>query len=623
MRSRSSRVAWIGGALLVALPACRSPSSGAGGARAADDIASQPTGTLAVWVEHIGWKVQPTTAPGPTPSVALEGARRSYEASQIVVRGRAGKVTGVTFTASDLTDGAGRSIPAARITFFRQAFIDFTGVQEGEPGNSRVPETSPTADPFIPDPLVPLVDPYTGAPAGAPFSVAMDRNQPVWMDVEIPADASPGTYRGQITVRADGQPDAVVPVTLTVWDLTLPDLNVSTSYFPTHLRAIADYHRDTATCSGSDCWLDPAKARAIVKRYEELAHAHRVDMGPNLVPEPVAVDGCSPPTDWSEYDAAVLPYMDGSYFADGVPTSWLRTPFSPGVTWGPEGSCTPAQYQDLAAAWATHLKAWGWFSKAVVYAYDEPPPAAYSEIAKHAGWLQTADPDWKARIMDTTTPTLESTDTLNSALGVYCVCLRCYDQWNQGQDDYGRAQWPGLFAQGIRLWFYESNAQSDPYPTFATNTLFGFEPRVVMWGSWYERASGFLLWDTLAYTAGDPWGPNAGWSKSGDGVLIYPGHHDGLLAPAGSPAGVAIDGPVPSYRLKTIRQGLQDWALFSLAESQGKGDLARAEVARVYGQMGGCGWQGCPAPVNGSFYWREDPALMDEVRHDIAAALSP
>jgi hypothetical protein len=615
---RSTRVVWFGIASLAVLVACK----GSGAPSGADDIANQPMGTLTAWVEHIGRKVQPTTSPGPGTSVALEGARRSYEASQIVVRGRAGKVTGVRVTASDLSDGSGHSIPASNITFFRQVFIDFTGVRENEPGNSRAPETSPTNDPFIPDPLVPFTDPYTGAPLGAPFAVAMDRNQPVWMDIAIPESASPGTYHGQVTVQADGPAEVTVPITLTVWNLVLPDKNAATTYFSTHLRGIADYHRDTASCQGSNCWLDPQKARTIAGRYEELAHAHRIDMGPNFIPEPAGPGGCSPPTDWDAYDAAMTPYMDGSYFSDGVPVSWLRTPFSPGVTWGPEANCNQAQYQELAAAWARHLKDKEWFSKAVVYAYDEPPPEAYPDIAKHAQWLINADPDWKARIMDTTSPTPESAAILNSALGVYCVCLRCYDHWYQGQSDYGRAEWPPLLDQGIQLWFYESNAQSDPFPTFATNTLFGFEPRVVLWGAWYEQATGFLLWDTMAHTADDPWGPNVGWGKSGDGVLIYPGHHDGLLAPAGSPADVAMDGPVPSYRLKTIRQGLQDWALFRLAVERGKGDLARAKVAEVYGQMGGCEWQGCPGPVNGSFFWREDPALMDQVRHDVAVAIS-
>jgi hypothetical protein len=47
-----------------------------------------------------------------------------------------------------------------------------------------------------------------------------------------------------------------------------------------------------------------------------------------------------------------------------------------------------------------------------------------------------------------------------------------------------------------------------PYPAFATNTLLGMEPQMLMWGSWYEGATGFLYWDMADWAASDPWGPN-------------------------------------------------------------------------------------------------------------------
>jgi hypothetical protein len=141
-----------------------------------------------------------------------------------------------------------------------------------------------------------------------------------------------------------------------------------------------------------------------------------------------------------------------------------------------------------------------------------------------------------------------------------------------------------------------------------------------MWGSWWEGATGFLDWDIAAWTIDDPWGPAIDWGKTGDGVLLYPGNHDGLDAPAGSPEGIAVDGPIPSYRLKIVRQGLQDWALFALADQVGLGDFARAKVSQVYGQFGGCDWQGCDAPILG-YWWSSDEALMDDVREDVAEAI--
>ena len=55
-------------------------------------------------------------------------------------------------------------------------------------------------DSRLPDPLAPFVDPYSGHLAAAPFSILANTNQPVWLDVAIPAQAAAGTYAGIVTV---------------------------------------------------------------------------------------------------------------------------------------------------------------------------------------------------------------------------------------------------------------------------------------------------------------------------------------------------------------------------------------------------------------------------------------
>jgi hypothetical protein len=517
---------------LLLLLACS--DDGGTGADAAPPDAGPP-GSIAYYVEHPASKVQPTTATGTATEIVLEGPQRSVQAAQLVIRGSGGSLSQVDVTAGSLTSG-GDVLPADRVTLFVQRFIDHTGVQENEPGSAPAPEASPTSDPNVPDPLVPLVNPYTGAPAGAPFSVLAERNQPVWVDVEIPAGTAPGTYTGTLTVSAmtvDGPATVPVPLTVTVWDLELPDQRTVPTWFGAHLGELIQYHRDLAACSGENCWLDwNEAARTVVKRYEELAHAHRIDIGQSFVPEPETTGPCDAPQDFTAYDAALQPYLDGSYYADGVPSTRVATVFSPGVDWGYEADCSQAEYTALAAAWAAHLESLGAMDRAIAYAYDEPPEEVLPTIALHSSWLQDGNPTWKDRVLVTTEPTPTSAPILNDAVGIYCVCLRCYDGWTQS-DYYGRQEWPALRQAGIQLWFYESNAQSDPYPTFAANTLLGAEPLIALWGSWYEGATGFLLWDTVAWDEGAPWGQNAGWGKTGDGVLIYPGHHDGLLSPAG------------------------------------------------------------------------------------------
>jgi len=115
------------------------------------------------------------------------------------------------------------------------------------------------------------------------------------------------------------------------------------------------------------------------------------------------------------------------------------------------------------------------------------------------------------------------------------------------------------------------------------------------------------------------------FAKEGDGVLIYPGGNDGDSSPLGSPAGYNIAGPIPSIRLKMIRQGLQDWTMFILAANNGLTNVARSEVAKVYGILGACTWQGCVQPPlgNGTLYWDyRSYAAIDQVRINVANALN-
>src|SRR5690606_38755734 len=77
-----------------------------------------------------------------------------------------------------------------------------------------------------PDALIPVRDPDTGALLDGPLkasdaTVKAEENQPYWIDVQVPRDATPGTYTGTWTVTSDRAPMRG-QVTLTVDDFTLP-----------------------------------------------------------------------------------------------------------------------------------------------------------------------------------------------------------------------------------------------------------------------------------------------------------------------------------------------------------------------------------------------------------------
>lgn len=57
---------------------------------------------------------------------------------------------------------------------------------------------------------------YTGQPFTTRVDVGQSRVQPLWMGLDVPVDAKPGVYRGEVTVRADGVAPQKVPLAITV-----------------------------------------------------------------------------------------------------------------------------------------------------------------------------------------------------------------------------------------------------------------------------------------------------------------------------------------------------------------------------------------------------------------------
>ena len=178
------------------------------------------TGGITIWVTDTLTRVQPTDAPGTARSAAIKAARNEYEAFQLIVRAPSGQsLTGVNATVSDLV-GPG-TIPRANVTLYRAHYVTVT-------------QSSP-ASPYPPgryaDALIPFKHPETGQPLGgrfpaAPFTVSAGQNQPVWVEVFVPTGRPPGTYTGTVTVTATRRlRPTVVPITLTVWNFTLPTIS--------------------------------------------------------------------------------------------------------------------------------------------------------------------------------------------------------------------------------------------------------------------------------------------------------------------------------------------------------------------------------------------------------------
>lgn len=180
---------------------------------------------LNVWVAGSMDRVGRGDAPGSTGDAEIHAARGEYESFQLVVQAPAGGLTHANVTVSDLTGPAGAKLAASNLALFREQYVTVTSSSPDWGGSNR-----PLGAGEYPDGLIPFVDPATGmslygstaAIVAAPFSVAAGDNQPIWVDVHVPAGTPAGAYSGTYSVSSD-QGTSSGKVVVDVWGFTLPE----------------------------------------------------------------------------------------------------------------------------------------------------------------------------------------------------------------------------------------------------------------------------------------------------------------------------------------------------------------------------------------------------------------
>jgi len=548
----------------------------------------------AVWVERATTKVLKDFTPaGKAVQVHLEAARNEYEAFQVVVAAGPQPLTGVIMELSDL-EAPGAVIPAAQARLYLEYYVQ---IDKPSPCDSLLSQNCGGHEVYIrvpgqyPDALIPFFDPYCadGTPVAVPFDVPAGDLQTVFVDLHIPPAAAPGTYEGQLAVLADGVQIALLPVTLEVWDFEIPVARHVATAYGFSAGHIGKYH-------GGPEGPDPEHLGQLARNYELEVHRHRLDYTTHNPGQKFEFDeeGQLLPIDFTAYDDYLGPRIDGSFYPDGAGINRYNLGmFRPGH--GTMGM-TEEQFALAAGKMAAHLDAKGWLDHVYLYSLDEPwlldhwRAGSYEKIAATVALLNQHTDLWQGHVL-ITGPWQEALDDCGD---IWCPVTPMYGDvfWPPGS-------WPGpqkyqeLISGGDELWFYVCNANFPPAMGYDIDAGLGYEPRLTKWGAWYEGATGFLYWSMSYWFTSDPWHDLANWeyfgelfSRNGDGILLYPGDHDGTAGGAGSPDGVALDGPVVSYRMKQIRDGLEDWELFILAAELGAKEYARQQVSTVYRQFG-------------------------------------
>lgn len=226
-----------------------------------------------VWGASSLSRISQNSPAGSSGPINIYAARNETSSFQVGIQAPTGGLTNVNVTTNGLIGPSGASISGANIALFREQYIFvpqappyyWTGSSDGTnpPGGAG----------WYPDGLIPFVDPETGSAArreglrAVPFDLPASQDQPIWVDVSVPAYAAPGAYSGTFRISSD-QGEASIQVILHVWSFTLPIVPSFKSAYhadPAHqdMYLAHELLRNRTTPD----WVDPKDERTLIDQW--------------------------------------------------------------------------------------------------------------------------------------------------------------------------------------------------------------------------------------------------------------------------------------------------------------------------------------------------------------------
>ncbi|MDZ8050450.1 MAG: glycoside hydrolase domain-containing protein [Aulosira sp. ZfuVER01] len=179
--------------------------------------------TPIVWVTSGLQRIGKDERPGSSTEIQLYAARGEYEPFQIGIRASNSDLTNVNVSVSDLSGPNNQIIAKNNITLYREHYVY---VSQSSP-KQRGSNNQPLGSGWYADGLIPFVNPETQANLkgfeldAVPFNLKAGNNQPIWVDVFVPRNASPGKYQGTFTISSN-RGVTTGKILLQVWNFQLP-----------------------------------------------------------------------------------------------------------------------------------------------------------------------------------------------------------------------------------------------------------------------------------------------------------------------------------------------------------------------------------------------------------------
>ena len=578
--------------------------------------------SMAFWFENATVKVRQDALVRDRPTFAVKAAQNEFEPFQLVIKNLAAvDESGLDVEIGDFQGPGGATIASQNVTVMLEQYLAVTHKSDDE---SELGEW--------PDALCPKVDAYYHEPrAFFPFHVGAGRTQPIWFDLFVPASAAAGSYTATVKVKQGGAELFSGPVTLTVWGFGLPATSSYQIIFGLNSSAVHYGHF-------GDVWTTPGSmntVQALQRLYMRAGLRHRISFSGM----PLTLNGWDGAT-YATADATRFSASLQGFFGDGDPgVEYGQSEITTiGMDFGgvyqkyaqPLCTVTPAVTQppqtllDEVRVRAQTL--YGLLTpaqRAVTYVLpvDEPgggevgcgsanPDLDYNSAKAIAQAIR--DAGLKTRITKRRIPQLLDASGHNAYFDTWIVPFNGLvgKDWT-GPVDH-RADYTADIAAGAQLWWYQScmttgcsiqgGSEYDGYVQYLVEFP-AVRNRVFQWLAFAYDVSGELYWDVTANyylgetgnNTGDPW--YSLWNRymtNGEGTFFYPGVVDtvaaglpytattGQVRGAHTPSiGGIHDIPIESFRLKMIREGLEDYEYMTLLKQLGDAEFAKTQILAI------------------------------------------
>ncbi len=511
-----------------------------------------------LWWAEADWKIS-RTRPAPEKSdvkpIEIQAAKNDTEAFQFVVRAPDGKaIRGLTGTLTELKGPGGATIPVEKIELL-YAYYHFVSIRTDGTGLID----------FWPDALPPL---------DKPIDIEAGRNQPIWINVKVPADAVAGEYRGFFRLRsADGSFDRETPYAVRVWDFSLPEENHLDTAYGFSPELAARYHNAKTE----------EDRRRVLESYLQCFADHRLSIYNPAPYDPIVVkwlpdekegekSRCE--IDFSRYEAEMSRVLAKFHFTNftvpghGLGGGTFQSRSGPSIgKYGPDTPQYKAMMADYYAKLVGFLKEKHWLDKSYVYWFDEPGKHDYDFVAEGLKRLRHYAPGLPRMmtLMMRDRAFFDAMEKIGVTLDIWCPVSSSYDE------ELAKER----MEKGERFWWYVCTGPKAPYCTLFIDHP-ATELRIWHWQAWQRGIVGSLIWQSNYWNSppnypngfqnpyDDPMGysgENTYWGN-GDGRFLYP------------PLAAAVPGlnedkpmfekPVSSIRLAMLREGVEDYEMFHL-----------------------------------------------------------